>query len=504
MLQTAHNDKQHRAILQSIAHRVMLERGLLPDFSSAALAELGRLQSPAMKNGAPAGTESQIRDLRDLLWASIDNDDSRDLDQLTVAEAMPAEKVKILVAIADVDAVIKNDSAIDQHAHHNTTSVYTAAETFPMLPEEISTGITSLNFNDERFALVIEMVIGADGSLQDSDIYHGWVRNHAKLAYNSLAAWLEGNGDIPEAVTIVKGLEENLRLQDKATQRMKYLRHIHGALTLETIQAKPVFDGDQIRALEIEQKNRAKEIIEDMMIAANGVTARYLSARKFPSIRRVVRTPKRWERIVDIANEHGSKLPGNPDSKALEEFLIKEKAADPLRFPDLSLAVIKLLGNGEYIAELPEGNAPGHFGLAVKDYAHSTAPNRRYPDLLTQRLLKAALADQPVPYRIDELDNLAAHCTAAEDAATKVERQVEKSAAALLLESRIGEQFDAIVTGASEKGTWVRLLSLPVEGKLMQGFDGIDVGDRIRVQLIDTNVERGYIDFKKVNASKYR
>jgi len=504
MLQTAHNEKQHRAILQSIAHRVMLERDLLPDFSTAALAELGRLQSPSMKNGAPAGMESQIRDLRELLWASIDNDDSRDLDQLTVAEAMPAEKVKILVAIADVDSVIKNDSAIDQHARHNTTSVYTAAETFPMLPEQISTGITSLNFNDERLALVIEMVIGADGSLKDSGIYHGWVRNHAKLAYNSLAAWLEGNGDIPEAVTIVKGLEENLRLQDKATQRMKHLRHIHGALTLETIEAKPVFDGDQIRALEIEQKNRAKEIIEDLMIAANGVTARYLSARKFPSIRRVVRTPKRWERIAQIANEHGSMLPGKPDSKALEEFLVKEKAADPLRFPDLSLAVIKLLGNGEYIAELPEGNAPGHFGLAVKDYAHSTAPNRRYPDLLTQRLLKAALASQPVPYRIDELDDLAAHCTTAEDAATKVERQVEKSAAALLLESRIGEQFDAIVTGASEKGTWVRLLRLPVEGKLVEGFTGIDVGDRMRVQLIDTNVERGYIDFKKVDVSKHR
>ncbi len=501
---TAHTDKQHRAILQSIAHRVMLERGLLPDFSNAARAELGRLQSPAMKNGPPAGTESQIRDLRDLLWASIDNDDSRDLDQVTVAEAIPADKVKILVAIADVDAVIKNASAIDQHARHNTTSVYTAAEIFPMLPEEVSTDITSLNLNEERLALVIEMVIGADGSLQDSDIFHAWVRNHAKLAYNSLAAWLEGNGDIPEAVTVVKGLEENLRLQDKAAQRMKNLRHNHGALTLETIEAKPVFDGDQIRALEIEEKNRAKEIIEDLMIAANGVTARYLSARNFPSIRRVVRTPKRWERIVEIANEHGSKLPDNPDSKALEEFLIKEKAADQLRFPDLSLAVIKLLGNGEYIAEPPEGNVPGHFGLAVKDYAHSTAPNRRYPDLLTQRLLKAALADLPVPYKIDELDELAVHCTTAEDAATKVERQVEKSAAALLLESRIGEQFDSIVTGASEKGTWVRLISLPVEGKLVQGFDGIDVGDRIRVQLIDTNVEQGFIDFKKVNLSNHR
>jgi exoribonuclease-2 len=504
MLQPAHNDKQHRGILQSIAHRVMLERGLQPDFSAAAMAELGKLKSPAMKDGVPAGTEHPIRDLRNLLWASIDNDDSLDLDQLTVAEAMPAEEVKVFVAIADVDAVVKLNTAIDQHAHQNTTSVYTAAETFPMLPEEVSTGITSLNFNDERLAIVIEMVIGTDGSLQDSDIYHGWVRNHAKLAYNNVAAWLEGNGVIPEAVAAVNGLDENLRLQDKATQRMKNLRHIHGALTLETIEAKPVFDGDQIRALEIQEKNRAKEIIEDLMIAANGVTVRYLAARNFPSIRRVVRTPKRWERIVEIANQHGSKLPPKPDSKALEEFLVKEKAADPMRFPDLSLAVIKLLGNGEYIAELPDGNAPGHFGLAVKDYAHSTAPNRRYPDLLTQRLLRSALENQPAPYRIDELNDLALHCTQAEDAAVKVERQVEKSAAALLLESRIGEQFDSIVTGASEKGTWVRLLSLPVEGKLVQGFDGVDVGDRIRVQLIETNVEQGFIDFKKVNLSKHR
>ncbi|MFH1027041.1 MAG: ribonuclease catalytic domain-containing protein, partial [Pseudomonadota bacterium] len=446
MSPTAHNNKQHRTILQSIAHRAMFERGLLPDFSTVALAELGRIQAPAMKKGAPDGAEHQIRDMRDLLWASIDNDDSRDLDQLTVAEAMPADKVKILVAIADVDAVVKNGSAIDEHARHNTTSVYTAAETFPMLPEKISTDVTSLNFNEERLAIVIEMVIGADGALQDSGIYRAWVCNHAKLAYNSLAAWLEGNGVIPEAVAAVNGLEENLRLQDQVTQKTKNSRHVHGALSLETIEAKPVFDGDQICALEIEEKNRAKEIIEDFMIAANGVTARYLSASKFPSIRRVVRTPKRWERIAEIANEHGSKLPGKPDSKALEEFLIKEKAADPLRFPDLSLAVIKLLGNGEYIAELPEGNAPGHFGLAVKDYAHSTAPNRRYPDLLTQRLLKAALEGQPVPFSKDELDVLAAHCTAAEDAANKVERQVGKSAAALLLESRIGEQFDSIVT----------------------------------------------------------
>ncbi len=496
-------NKHHRAILQSIAHRAMLARDLLPDFSPEVLTELSRIQGPTITNGAPDGQTRPIRDLRNLLWASIDNDDSRDLDQLTVAEAIPRDKVKILVAIANVEGIVKNGSAIDQHARHNTTSVYTAAEIFPMLPEKISTDITSLNFNEDRLAIVVEMVIGADGALEDSGIYQAWVRNHAKLAYHSVAAWLERSGVIPEAVAAVKGLDENLRLQDQTAQKMKNLRHLHGALSLKTIEAKPVFDGDQIRALEIEEKNRAKEIIEDFMIGANGVTARYLSAQKFPSIRRVVRTPKRWERIVELADEHGTKLPGKPDSKALEEFLIQEKATDPLRFPDLSLAVIKLLGAGEYVAEFPAGEVQGHFGLAVKDYAHSTAPNRRYPDLLTQRLLKAALEGQPVPYPKEELDALAAHCTAAEDAANKVERQVEKSAAALLLEARIGEQFDAIVTGASEKGTWVRLLSVPVEGKLVQGFDGLDVGGRLRVQLIETDVERGYIDFKKLSSSKH-
>jgi exoribonuclease-2 len=496
------NDQNHRLILQKIAHRVMLERGLLPDFSTAALTELARLQAPAKKETGPTEGPLGMRDLRNLLWASIDNDDSRDLDQLSVAEAMPGDKVKVLVAIADVDSSIKSDMALDQHARHNTTSVYTAAEIFPMLPEKVSTDITSLNFNEDRLSIVVEILVGEDGALEDSRIYRAWVHNYAKLAYNSVATWLEKSGPIPEAIADVKGLAENLQLQDRAAQRMKNFRHVHGALSLETIEARPVFDGDQIRALEIEEKNRAKEIIEDFMIAANGVTARYLSASQFPSIRRVVRVPKRWDRIVAIAADHKFSLPELPDSKALEEFLVSQKAADPLRFPDLSLAVIKLLGSGEYVAELPDGNVPGHFGLAVKDYAHSTAPNRRYPDLLTQRLVKAALAGQPAPYGKQDLDLLATHCTEAEDAANKVERQVGKSAAALLLESRIGEQFDSFVTGASEKGTWVRLLSLPVEGKLVYGFDGLDVGDRVRVQLIETNVEKGFIDFKKVDSEK--
>jgi exoribonuclease-2 len=363
--------------------------------------------------------------------------------------------------------------------------------------------VASLNFNEDRLAIVVEMVIDADGSLLDSTIYKAWVCNHAKLAYNSVAAWLDGSGVMPEAIAAVDGLAENLKTQDRAAQKMKDFRHIHGALSLETIESKPVFDGDQIRTLEVEEKNRAKGIIEDFMVATNGVTARYLSANKFPSIRRVVRVPKRWDRIVEIAGQHKFRLPDIPNSKALDEFLVKQKSVDPLRFPDLSLTVIKLLGAGEYIAEFPDEDALGHFGLAVKDYAHSTAPNRRYPDLLTQRLLKSALDGKPTPYDKDDLDVLAAHCTEAEGADNKVERQVEKSAAALLLESRIGQRFDAIVTGASEKGTWVRLFSVPVEGKVVQGFDGLDVGDRVRVQLASVDVQQGFIDFKKVSASSY-
>jgi len=344
-------------------------------------------------------------------------------------------------------------------------------------------------------------VIGVDGSVQDSTIYRALVRNHAKLAYNSVAAWLEGTGAIPPGIAAVKGLDANLRLQDRCAQRMKDLRHAHGALTLETIQARAVFDEGEIRDLEVEQKNRAKDIIEDFMIAANGVTARYLSAKQFPSIRRVVRTPKRWERIVAIAKEHQFTLPDTPDAKALEGFLTKQKAADPMRYPDLSLSIIKLIGAGEYVAEFPGDTAPGHFGLAVKDYTHSTAPNRRFTDVITQRLLKAALGGQPAPYGRDELVTLAEHCTEQEDAANKVERQVEKSAAAMLLESRIGEKFDAIVTGAAAKGTWVRLLTIPVEGRLIQGFEGIDVGNRVRVQLVAVDVQRGFIDFKTIGTS---
>ena len=486
------NDKQHRLILQRIAHQAMLEKGLIPDFPPQALAELDGIHGPATATGG------STRDLRNLLWCSIDNDDSRDLDQLTVAEAMPDGAAKVLVAIADVDAVVKKRSALDDHARQNTTSVYTVAATFPMLPEKLSTDLTSLNYESDRLAIVIEMVFAGDGTLHSSDIYQATVRNWAKLAYNSVAAWLEGSGPMPHAIGAVSGLDENLRLQDRVAQELRALRHLQGALDLETIEARAVFEGDELTDLAADKRNRAKDIIEDFMIAANGVAARYLAGKEFASVRRVVRVPKRWDRIVELAAERGQTLPKEPDAKALEQFLVSAKAADPLRFPDLSLSVVKLLVSGEYVVQLPGGSVTGHFGLAVKDYAHSTAPNRRFPDLITHRLLKAAMAGDARPYENDELAALALHCTQEEDAAKKVERQVTKSAAAIMLESRIGEQFEAIVTGASAKGTWVRLLHPPIEGRLTSGFAGLDVGQQLRVQLVRTNVERGFIDFKRV------
>jgi VacB/RNase II family 3'-5' exoribonuclease len=485
------NRRQHRDDLKAIARTSMINHGLLPDFSPEVLAEIGSIKRAATER------DSSIRDLRGLVWASIDNDDSRDLDQISVAEPLPDGTVKIFVAVADVDAAVKKGSAIDSHSQHNTTSVYTVAEIFSMLPEKLSTDLTSLNKGEDRLAIVMEMVIDQEGMMLRSDLYRAMVRNHAKLAYNSVAAWLEKEGPMPARVAEVPGLDEQILIQDRAAQRLRNVRHHRGALSLETIEAMPVFDGDQLRDLEIERSNRAKELIEDLMVAANGVTANYLSARGLPSLRRVLREPERWQRICDLASGLGEQLPLEPNAVALEKFLAKRKKADPLRFPDLSLSVIKLMGRGEYVADLPGGRPPGHFGLAVRDYTHSTAPNRRFPDLVTQRLLKAAMAGRPVPYSDDELKDLANHCTIMENEANKVERQVRKSAAALLLESRIGEKFDAVVTGASEKGTWVRIFQPPVEGKLVHGFDGLDIGDRVRVELIRTDVEQGFIDFAR-------
>jgi VacB/RNase II family 3'-5' exoribonuclease len=481
-----------RIILQDIARKAMIARGLEPDFPEGEIAEINKILLPA-----PCKPEI-ARDMRNLLWCSVDNADSRDLDQLTYAESLEGNKVKILVAIADVDALVSAESKIDDHASQNTSTVYTVAMLFPMLPEKLSTDLTSLGLDSDRCAIVVEMILGEGGKLLQSDVYRAMVRNHAKLQYSKLAAWLEGNGfDYPE-INKVNGLAENLKLQDSMAQKMKALRFEHGALEFETIDAVPVFDGDTLREMKIEQQNRAKDLIEDFMIAANGSTAIFLSGKNFPSMRRVVRVPKRWDRIVELASEHGFSLSAEADSKSLSAYLTFIKKNDSEHFVDSCINILKLLGSGEYVVDTPGSIPPGHFGLAVKDYTHSTAPNRRYPDLVTQRLIKSAIANSTIPYSTVQLGEIAQHCTLKENDVRKVERQVEKSANAILLKSRIGEIFEAIVSGASPKATWIRLLHPHVEGKLVNGFIGIKVGEKLKARLTHIDVEMGFIDFEKV------
>ena len=481
----------NRALLTAIARQAMLDRSLQPNMPNEALEEVSRLSA------APQTADEPVRDLRSLLWCSIDNDDSRDLDQLSMGESLPDGSVRVLVAVADVDIVVRPGSAVDRHAAVNTTSVYTTAVTFPMLPERLSTDLTSLNPDADRLAIVVELVVRA-GALVRSDVYGARVRNKAKLAYNSVGAWLAGEGPLPAPAAAVPGMDGQLDLQDQIAQALRRDRISHGALEFQTSEVRAEFDGERLAGLAPDLPNRAKQLIEDLMIAANGVVARFLDQKKLPSIRRVVRTPKRWDRIVQLAAQTGDALPAAPDSRALNAFLRKRKEENPDGFADLSLSVIKLLGSGEYVVDQPGGDAPGHFGLAVRDYAHTTAPNRRYPDLLTQRLVKAALEGRPSPYPTDTLEQLAAHCTEQEDNAAKVERRVRKSAAALVVSSRVGQSFDAIVTGASPKGTWVRVAVPPIEGMLVRGGEGVDVGDHIRARLTRVDVERGFIDFVRV------
>ena len=468
----------------------MLERTLEPDFSQAAQGEADRLREP------PMIPSDGLRDMRHLIWCSIDNDDSRDLDQLTVAEPVSASVTMMRVAVADVSELVAKDSALDQHARKNTTSVYTEAQTFPMLPLRLSTDLTSLNPGEDRLAIVVEGLVDADGSVSGGSVYRAIVRNHAQLTYNEVGHWLQDATPAPDSVRAVEGLEENLQLQDRVARRLSAARHEHGALDLESDEPKAIFDNDAILDLKPRERNRAGALIEDFMIAANGVTARFLEANRVPALRRIVRSPERWARIVGLAWDHQVRLPEAPDSRALADFLRRERADDPENFPVLSLAVLKLLGRGEYVAEIPGDATPGHFGLAVEAYTHSTAPNRRFPDLITQRLIKATLARRPLPYSSTELVALAAHCTQQEDNANKVERAVRKSAAALLLEHRIGAKFDSVVTGASAKGTWVRIWRPSVEGKLDVGEERYQVGEHVRVRLVHTDVERGFIDFK--------
>jgi exoribonuclease-2 len=477
--------------LQATAKEIMRQHGFEPDFPPAVQQQLADLRAhpPQIAFG------KDVRDLRNLLWSSIDNDTSRDLDQIEVAERLPNSNVKIQVGIADVDAFVHKQSAIDQHAARETTTVYTGVRVFPMLPEELSTGKTSLLEKQDCLSVVTEFVVDADGNVTSSHVYRALVRNHAQLQYNSVGAWLEGAAAAPAKVAASADLQAQLRLQSEVAQKLKNHRLEAGALTLQTDEVSPLVLNEQVVDVVQQQKNYATELIEDFMIAANGVVARMLE--KVSSLRRVVKQPERWDRIVQLAAEHGEKLPAEPDSKALNELLVRRKAADPDHFADLSLTVIKLLGPGEYVLERPGDPSAGHFALAVQDYTHSTAPNRRFPDIVTQRLIKAMLAGQPNPYSDDELSAIAANCTAKGDAERKVEREMSKRLAAVAMQNRIGATFDAIVTGATPKGTFVRIQQPHVEGLLVQGGQGADVGDKLRVKLIRTDVQHGYIDFAR-------
>ena len=482
--------------LKEIADTAMRQRGLEPAFPNAAQQEAQTLQ-PVVVNLDPS-----MRDLRTLLWCSIDNDDSRDLDQLSVARQDADGGVTVLVAIADVDLLVHPGSAIDAHARVNTTSVYTAAGVYPMLPLRLSTDLSSLNEAQDRAAVVIEVRVGADGvaaSSEDGAVYRAWVRNQAQLTYDGVAAWLDGGASAPARLAAAPGLDAQLRMQDRAGQALQAARHRHGALSLSTTEARPVFLDGVLSDLRADVGNRAKDMIAAFMIAANGVSARYLDRKGSPSLRRLLREPARWDKIVSIATGLGETLPAAPSALALDAFLGKRRAAAPDKFAELSLSIVKLLGSGEYTMTRPGQPSIGHFGLAVNDYTHSTAPNRRYPDLITHRLLKAAMAGAPPPFSDAELIELAAHCTAQEDNAAKVERQVRKSAAAVLLAPRIGQSFDGIVTGVSGKGTWVRITHPIAEGRIVHGFDGLDVADRVRVELVAVDAPQGFIDFKRVN-----
>jgi VacB/RNase II family 3'-5' exoribonuclease len=473
--------------LHAAAHQAMLDNGFIPDVPAQVAAEVTAAVEPG---GAMA---AGVRDLRDLPWSSIDNDSSRDLDQLEMAEKLPDGTVRVRVAIADVDTTVPKGSATDRFAAANSTSVYTGIVTYPMLPDRLSTDLTSLGQDDDRASVVIEFVVAADGSIRSHDVYMARVDNHAKLSYNNVGAWLDGGAILPASGTLA--IQEQLRLQDSVAQTLRAVRARNGALDLETIEAQSVVLPDKSVDIELVEKTRASRLIEDFMIAANVAMAQFLDEHNSPTIRRIVRSPERWNRIVALAAKLGTTLPDQPDSIALSAFLVARRKADPDHFADLSLAVVKLIGPGEYAAHLPSETDVGHFGLATNDYTHSTAPNRRFADLVTQRLLKAALAGKPSPYTRDELVAIAAHCTEREDAARKVERQVRKSAAAVSMSHRVGDSFDAIVTGVNQNGTFVRLIHPPVEGRVLRGEENLDVGDKVRVRLLSTDPKRGFIDF---------
>jgi exoribonuclease-2 len=470
------------------ARRAVVDAGFEPDLDAAAKEQLAGITGPA-------AVVPGIKDLRDKPWSSIDNKESRDLDQIEYAEELPNGNVRLVVGIADVDILIPKDSPLDKHAFANCTSVYTGVEVYPMLPEKLSTDCTSLNEGEDRVIIAIETVVDESGNVVSYDVYRAMARNNAKLAYDDVGEWLDRGGQLNK-VTDNETLTEQLQLQAKASKRLKDERARNGALEFDTIEATPIAKDGKVVDLKVIHKNRARDLIEDFMIASNVAIAKFLESKGRSGIRRVVREPERWDRIVELAARYGETLPSEPNSLALSQFLIKRRQADPDRFPDLSTSIVKLMGPGIYALDLPGTDPGGHFGLATHDYTHATAPNRRYADLVTQRLVKAAFENAPAPYSDDELSAIAKQCTEREDAENKVERKVRKIIAALLLRDRIGESFDAIVTGAGQKGTFVRTMHPPAEGMVVRGQRGFDVGDKVRVKLVAADPQKSYIDFE--------
>jgi exoribonuclease-2 len=475
----------------------MEKYGFVTRFPPPVMDEVNRMQERTFPE-----IPKDIHDLRGLLWSSIDNVDSQDLDQIEYCERLPDGRIRVLVAIADVDSYVVKHSAIDEFAAHNGTSVYTGIITFPMLPERLSYGITSLLQDKDRLAVIIEFFIKPDGSFTPAEIYRALVRNKAKLVYETVGAWLEGTASLPPGIQGVPGLEAQVRLQNEAAQLLRKYRREQGALEFDTLEPEVVVENGEVQGLVANAPNLAKSLIEEFMVAANGTMVARLGLAGVPIIQRIVKTPKNWAGIMLTAAVVGETLPEEPDAKALAAFLLKEKAADPLHFPDLSLTIIKLMGPGEYTMLEPGATPTGHFALAVVDYTHATAPNRRYVDIINQRQIKAILTGSPGPYSSSDLQDRAQWLTDREKASKKVKRFMRKSVAAILLEDSIGKTFDALVTGAADKGTYVRLLTPPAEGRIVKGEHGLLVGQKVRVRLLKTDPYNGFIDFECVGREK--
>ena len=469
----------------------MAENGFEPNFPADALAELATIESEFKAENVEDG----MKDLRDLLWSSIDNASSRDLDQIEYAEQLDDGDIRILVGIADVDHLVKKDTALDRHAAQNTVTIYTETEMFPMLPEELSTGLTSLNEGEDRMAVIVELVIKENGDVPGNTVYRGLVRNKAKLAYESIGKWLDENGPVPDKVGSIPGLQDQIILQRTAAERLHKFRLEKGALEFESIESSAVIENGEVRGIVSVKEDSARKLIENFMIAANVEMAEFLEAHNFVSLRRVVKTPQHWEGIREIAEKNGVTLPDAPNARALAEFLVDQRSKDPLHFPDLSLAIIKLIGSGEYVVQRPGEQGDGHFGLGVRDYAHSTAPNRRYPDIVVQRMVKAAIKGEPQPYTEDELNAIADHCNLQERAARKVERKMRKIVAATVMKRHVGESFDAMVTGVTPHGTFARILRPPVDGRIVRGEQGLKIGQKVDIKLLAADPGNGFIDF---------